>query len=162
MNSHKATYWFAVALAALAFHSAYTRGGFPGLHHAADTASVAVCHLTSGAERAFAMARLGVKGPVVSDDELPMSVEIQPFVDARQLSHEQREMIRERVRAQVEAARAEVMAHRDELRELSQQVHFIDSMNRRVIVIGQGNGKSKVEISGLPDLPSIDDDDDSY
>jgi ribonuclease HII len=105
---------------------------------------------------------LGVKGPVVSDDELPMSVEIQPFVDARQLSHEQREMIRERVRAQVEAARAEVMAHRDELRELSQQVHFIDSMNRRVIVIGQGNGKSKVEISGLPDLPSIDDDDDSY
>jgi len=162
MNTQKATYWVALALAAFAFNTEYQRGAFPALHHAANRASGTLCMLTANVERTFAMARLMAARPTIPDDELP-SLNLQQLADLPRLSADQREMVRDQMRAQAEIIRTQVMAHQEELRSLArQQVHFTDSMNRRVVVVGPGNCKSSIHLPAIPELPATDDDDDSF
>lgn len=168
MNSQKATYWFALALAAFALNSEYQRGAFPTLHKAADSAGATLCRMATNAERTVAMARLMAARPTIPDDELP-SLEFQQFADVRQLSEDQKEMVRDQVRAQVEIIRARVRQHRGQLVEIRdlarQQVHLADSMNRRVVVVGPGNCKTSVRVPALPELPELPapvDDDDTF
>jgi len=159
MNTQKAVYWVALALATLAFSSEYQRGAFPSLHHAASRASGTLCMVTANVERSFAMARLMAARPTIPDDELP-SLNLQQLSDLRHLSADQREMVREQMRAQAEIIRTQVMAHRVELRSLArQQVHLADSLNRRVVMVGPGNCKASIQMPAIPELPATDDDD---
>lgn len=166
MNTQKATYWLALALAAFAFHSEYQRGAFPALHRAANSAGVTLCRIATNAERTVAMARLMAARPTIPDDELPTSLELRQFADVRQLSEEQKEMIRDQVRAQAEIIRAQVRQRRGQLVEIRtlarQQVHLADSMNRRMVVVGPGSCKTSVQVPVLSELPAPDDDDDTF
>ena len=162
MNTQKAIYWVALALAAFAFNSQYQRGAFPSLHHAANRASGTLCMVTANVERTFAMARLMAARPTIPDDEL-RSLNLQQLADLRHISADQKEMVRDQMRAQAEMIRTQVMAHRVELRSLvREQVHLADSLNRRVVMVGPGNCKTRVEGPAIPELPATDDDDDSF
>ena len=162
MNTQKAIYWVALALAAFAFNSQYQHGAFPSLHHAASRASGTLCMVSANVERTFAMARLMAARPTIPDDELP-SLDLKQFADLPRLSADQREMLRDQMRAQAEMIRTQVMAQQEELRSLArQQVHFTDSMNRRVVMVGPGNCKGSIHVPASSDLPDSDDDDDSF
>jgi len=166
MNSQKATYWFALALAAFALNGEYQHGAFPTLHRAADSAGATLCRMATNAERTVAMARLMAARPTIPDDELPTSLEVRQFADVRQLSEDQKEMIRDQVRSQAEMIRAQVRQHRGQFMEIRslarQQLRLADSMNRRVIVVGPGNCKTTVRVPALADLPAPVDDDDTF
>jgi hypothetical protein len=170
MNSQKATYFLALALTAFAFHSEYQRGAFPVVHRAANSAGATLCRMATHAERTVAMARLMAARPTISDDELRASLELRQFADTRQLSEDQKEMVWNQVRAQQEVVRAQVREYRSQVREyrgqirnemrsLPTQVRLADSMKRRVLVVGPGNCKTRVEV---PALPAADDDDDTF
>jgi hypothetical protein len=119
------------------------------------------------------MARLMAARPTIPDDELPTSLELRQFADARQLSDNQKEMVRDQVRAQEEIVRAQVREYRSQVREyrgqirneirsLPAQVRLVDSLNRRVVVVGARNCKGRVEVPALPEVPAVDDDDDTF
>lgn len=173
MNSQKATYWLALALTAFAFHNEYQRGAFPALHRGAHGAGATLCRLASNVERTVATARLIVARPTITEDELATNLELRQFADARRLSEDQKEMVRDEVRAQAEVIRAQAREYRsqvsdyrghirDEMRSLPTQVRLVDSLNRRVLVVGPGTCKSRVEMPALPELPAADDEDDTF
>ncbi len=125
--------------------------------------------MAANAERTVAMARLIAPRPTMSDDELPASLEIRQLADARRLTEDQKEMIRDQVRAQAEIIEAQVRQHRGqfvEIRDLArQQVRLADSLNRRLVVIGPGKCKIRVQAPELPELPDLAapvDDDDTF
>ena len=162
MNTQKAIYWVALALAAFAFNAEYQRGAFPSLHRAANRASGTLCMVTANVERTFAMARLVAARPTIPDDELP-NLDLKQFADLPRLSADQKEMLRDQMRAQAEIIRTQVMAHRSELRALvRQQIHLSDSMSRRLVMVGPGNCKPSIQVPVISELPATDDDDDSF
>lgn len=173
MNSQKATYWFALALAAFALNSEYQHGAFPAFHQAAGSARTILCRMEINAERTLAMARLMAARPTIPDDELPPGLEVGQLADAHQLSEDQQAMIRNQVRAQQEIIRSQMREYRsrvrvyrgqfrEEMRTLPAQVRLTNSLNRRLLVVGPGNCKSRVEVPALPALPAADDDDDTF
>ncbi len=136
MNTQKAAYWFALALFAVALHSEYQRGAFPSLHRAASSAGVTLCRVTTKAERTVALARLIVARPPVTD-ELAATVDVRQLRNDWKMSEDQREMIREQVRAQAEIVRAQVLQHRG-------QLELVRSLARQQVRLRQAASRSMV------------------
>jgi len=148
MNTQKATYWFAVALAAVAFHSEYQKGAFPALHRAANSAGATVCQLTSKAERTLAMARLVVTKPTFSSGEALARLEAQQLADARQIARESAEMAREQARGRSEELREQIRA-RAEMGRAEREMRHSQMRDLRLF------SQSQVRISNAVDLPMI-------
>ena len=157
MNTQKATYWFALALAAFAFHSEYQRGAFPALHRAANCAGVTLCRMATNAERTVAVALMAAR-PTIPDDDLPASIEVRQLAATRQLTEDQKEMIREQVRAQAEMIRAQVLEHRGQIREMRsfarQQVRLSEGTSRNMFIVCPKTG-AKVKIHAGATLPGL-------
>ena len=156
MNSQKVTYWLALALAAFAFHTEYQRGAFPVLHRAAGRAGASLCKLATKAERTVAMATLIVAQPAIVSDDLPSALAEARVAEAWQLTEDQREVIREQVRAQAEVIRAQMIEHRGQLEEMRsfarQQVRISDAASRNMVLVCPKTG-AKVKIHAGASLP---------
>jgi hypothetical protein len=192
MHSQKATYWVALALAAFGFNSAYQRGAFPTLHRAATCASAQLVRLGVNAERTVAMARLSIdrsflspsnlspsnpslrRLPALPSGDLLARLDAPQLADARQLAHDQAEMmrdeaqdraemLRDQARAQAEIMRAQVRLQEAGLRRaervirMTPQIHISAAMP--VMSIEPATCTKSVVRVSLADSP--DDDADS-
>ena len=149
MTTPKAAYWFALALFAVALHSEYQRGAFPALHHAASRAGVTLCRVATNVEHTVAMARMISTRPTVPAEELRARIDARELADALQLPEDQKEMIREQVRAQAEVIRAQVLQQRGQLEEMRshalRQVRISNAASRSM-VIDCPRRRSRIEI----------------
>jgi hypothetical protein len=131
MNSQKATYWVALAIAAFGFNSAYQHGAFPTLHRVATCASARLVRLGVNAEQTVAMARLTIDrssfSPLPSlrplpslaplpSGHLPGSIGAAQLADARRLAHDRVEMVREEAQARAETVRDQARAQGELMR----------------------------------------------
>ncbi len=159
MNTQKATYWIALALAAFAFHSEYQRGAFPVFHRAAGCAGVSLCKLATRAERTVAMAKLIVAQPTIADDDLSSALAGARVAEARELTQDQKEMIREQVRAQAEVVRAQMLEYRGQIQEMRsfarQQMRVSRAASRSMVMVCPRTGV-KVKIPAGVDLSEAD------
>jgi hypothetical protein len=152
MDMNKAGYWIALGVLALGLNSEYQHGRFVALHRVSGRADSLLCRISTRAEQTLAMAR-GLLGDEIfpSDNLVAAADEADVARDQAELLREQvrdeselirdnvRDQVRDQIRAQADATRAQVNMRRAEIDQVRfrtrSQVTLARTVNRRVTVV---------------------------